>query len=160
MKLVCIYSMFPAEAPFNWADYTTAKCQLSPFTLRCPRGLPYWEEVHQWLTFDETPPPALAADSKDEEDLPVAELNDPMWDKELVPDSREYLCIHEIPRLATPTPSLHQWPHPHSPTKDFQTHHPSNLAKWECPQNLNWWNWIYWMISQTYFTLNIEHICT
>ena len=27
-----------------------------------------------------------------------------MWDKEVVPDSKEYLCIHEIPRPTTPTP--------------------------------------------------------
>ena len=27
-----------------------------------------------------------------------------MWDEEPVPDSREYLCINKIPRLATPPP--------------------------------------------------------
>ena len=46
----------------------------------------------------------MAADSKDEEDLPVAELDDPVWHKELVLNSRDYLCIHEIPRPATPPP--------------------------------------------------------
>ena len=49
--------------------------------------------------------PALAADSENEqEDLPTVGLDEPMWDEELVPDSRGYLCIHEIPRLATPHP--------------------------------------------------------
>ena len=44
----------------------------------------------------------------DEEPLPTAVLTDLVWDKELVPDSRKSLCIHEIPRPATPT-------QPHSP---------------------------------------------
>ena len=106
---VHIYSVFSAEASFNLAYYTTAQSQLSPFILRCPRGLPFWKGVHQHLTFDETPLPALAADSEDkEEDLPMAELDDTMWDEEPVPDRREYLCIHEIPRPATPPPQPNQ----------------------------------------------------
>ena len=54
-----------------------------------------------------------AADSEDEdEDFQTADLDDPLWDKEPVPDSMEYLCMHEIPMLATPqlipvTPPLH-----------------------------------------------------
>ena len=39
------------------------------------------------------------------EPLPTTDLDDPVWDKEQVPDSSEYLYIHEIPRLATPTPT-------------------------------------------------------
>ena len=34
---------------------------------------------------------------------PTADLDGPVWDNEPVPDSREYLCICEIPRLAAPT---------------------------------------------------------
>ena len=45
-------------------------------------------------------------DSEDEEYLLTVDLYDPVWSEELVPDSHKYLCIHEIPRLATPT----QWP--------------------------------------------------
>ena len=43
-----------------------------------------------------------APDSKDEEeDLPTTGLEEPMSDGELVLDSRN-ICIHEIPRPATP----------------------------------------------------------
>ena len=59
---VHIYSVFSAEASFNLAVYTTTQCQLSPFTPRCPRGLPFWVGICQCLTFDETPPPTFAAD--------------------------------------------------------------------------------------------------
>ena len=127
-----------AEASFNPADYTTTQCQLSSFTLRCSRGLSFQEWICQHLTFDEIPPLAVAADSEDkEEDLPMAELDNPLWDKEPAPDSREYCCIQEISRLATlpSPPQPYQRPHPHSLTKDFQTYHPSNLTKWKCPQN-------------------------
>ena len=77
----------------------------------------------------------------DKEPLPNVDLDDLVWDKEPAPDSREYLCIHKIPRLATPTPphSPYQWPHPCSPTKESHPCHPSNLTKWKCPWNLNWW---------------------
>ena len=144
---VCAYSVFSAEASFNPTNYTTAKSQLSPFTETSQRpailrrGLLY-------LTFDETPSPAMAVDPEDKEDLPVAKLDNPMWDEEQVLGSREYLYIHEIPRLATPphTHSPYQQPHPHSLAKDFQTHHLSMLTKWKCPQN---WKWMYWMVSQT-----------
>ena len=105
IRLVCIYSIFSAEASFNLADYTPTQGQLSPFTLRCSRGLPFQEGICWYLTFDETSLLALAADSKGEEvDLPMAELDDPVSDKKLIVDSREYLCIHEIGRLATPQP--------------------------------------------------------
>ena len=40
----------------------------------------------------------------DEEPLQTANLDDPVWDEEPVPGSREYHCIHETPRPAIPTP--------------------------------------------------------
>ena len=39
----------------------------------------------------------------DEEPLPAADLNDLVWYEQPVPDSRKFLCIHGIPRPATPT---------------------------------------------------------
>ena len=39
----------------------------------------------------------------DEELLPTADLDDLVQDEELVLDSRKYICIHDIPRLATPS---------------------------------------------------------
>ena len=38
---VHVYSMLLAEASFNLADYTTAQSQLSTFTPKHPRGLPF-----------------------------------------------------------------------------------------------------------------------
>ena len=47
----------------------------------------------------------LAAESVDKEaDLTTEDLNDPVCDEKQVPDSREYLCIHETPRPAMPQP--------------------------------------------------------
>ena len=46
----------------------------------------------------------IEEDSEDEEDLLTADLDEPVWSKEPVLDSREYLCIHEAPRPATPQP--------------------------------------------------------
>ena len=87
--------MFSTEASLNPDEYTAAQSQLSPFTQRCPRGLPIWEGTHWQLIGDETPPQVPAADFKDEEeDLPKAGLAKPMWDEEPVLDNREYLCIH------------------------------------------------------------------
>ena len=44
-------------------------------------------------------------DPKDEEEpLQTADLDDQVWDKELVPDSWECLCINGIPMQATQTP--------------------------------------------------------
>ena len=69
--------------------------------------------------------------SEDEEYLQTADLDDPGWPEELVPDSHEYLCIHEIPRLATPpsqpsqglqaTPS----PQPHQGVSETQLPQPN-----------------------------------
>ena len=72
--LVCIYSLFSAEASFNPA-YTATQCQLSPFIPRHPRGLPLQEGICWCLTFDEIPPLEFAADSEDKE-LPTAEVDD------------------------------------------------------------------------------------
>ena len=40
-------------------------------------------------------------DSDEYKELATADLDDLVWDEEPVPDSREYLCIHEIPRQTT-----------------------------------------------------------
>ena len=50
----------------------------------------------------------------DKEPLPTADLYNPVWDEELVPDRRKS-CIHEIPRPATPPPQSVSATHPHSP---------------------------------------------
>ena len=102
-----IYSVFTTEASFNPADFTIAQHPISLFTPRHPRSLPFCKGVHQHLTFNETPP-LMPETDYDEEALPTADLDDPVWEEELVPDSREYLCIHDISWLATSTP-------PHSP---------------------------------------------
>ena len=41
-------------------------------------------------------------DSEDEEYLPTADPDNPVWSEKPVPVSKEYLCIHQIPRPATP----------------------------------------------------------
>ena len=41
-------------------------------------------------------------DSDDKQYLLTADLDDPVWSEEPVPDTWEYLCIHKIPRPATP----------------------------------------------------------
>ena len=76
-----------------------------------------------------------------EEDLPTVELDDPMWDKDPLPDSREYHCIHGIPRLTTPPQphSLYQQPHPAAhqgvsampPQQPYQVEVPSKLELME-----------------------------
>ena len=72
---------------------------------RCPRSLPFREGVCWCLTFHKIPLPMPETYSEDDEEpLSTADLDDWVWDEDLVPDSREYLCIHEIPRLATPNP--------------------------------------------------------
>ena len=128
---ICVYSVFTTEASFNPTDFTTAQHTISPFTPRCPRNLSFWEGVCWCLHFDEMPLMMPETDSDDDkEPLPTADLENPAWDEELVPDNREYLCIHEIPRMATPTlpKSLHQWPLPCSPTKESQPCCPSCLT--------------------------------
>ena len=81
--------------------------------------MPFWEGVHWQLTSYETLLPALPTDSEDEEeDLPNPSLHDPVWEKESLPDSMEYCCIHEIPRPATPPP----YPQPAPVTPPVQPH--------------------------------------
>ena len=48
--------------------------------------------------------PPLEVDSDDEEYLPTDDLDDTVWSNEHVPNIWEYLCIHQIPRPATPQP--------------------------------------------------------
>ena len=120
---ICIYSVFTTEASFDPGEFTTGQCPILPFTPKCPRSLPFWEGVCQQQTFNYMPLPTPETDFEDQkEPLPTADLGDPVWDEEPVPDSREYLWIHEIPRPATSTPphSLYQQPHPCSPTKESQ----------------------------------------
>ena len=53
--------------------------------------------------------PALQeVDSIDEEYLLTADLDDLVWSVEPLPDNQECLCMHKIPRPATPTPQLNQ----------------------------------------------------
>ena len=40
--------------------------------------------------------------SDDEEYLQTADIDDPVWSEESVPDNEEYLCIHKKPRPAIP----------------------------------------------------------
>ena len=105
---VHMYSIFTTETSFDLDDFTTAQCLISSFTIRHPRTLPFHEGVYQHISFDETPLPMPEINSEDhEEPLSTADLDDPMWDKEPVPDNREYLCIHKI--LGQPSK-----PHPDS----------------------------------------------
>ena len=48
-------------------------------------------------------PSLTEEDSKDKEDLPTVDLDDPVLSKEPLLDSREFMCIHEILRPATPS---------------------------------------------------------
>ena len=52
-----------------------------------------------------------------------------------------------------PHPHIHspyQCSHPNSQIINFQTHHPRNLTRWKCPQNWNWWTWMYQILSKTW----------
>ena len=64
--------------------------------------------------------PKAEEDSEDEEDLLTADLDDPVWSEEPVPDNWEYLCIHEIPRPDT----LPNQP-PSQPIPSTQPQHPN-----------------------------------
>ena len=48
-------------------------------------------------------------DSDDEEYLPTADLDDQVWSEGPVPDSWEYLCIHENTKASNPTPASPSW---------------------------------------------------
>ena len=67
-------------------------------------------------------------DSKDDEELlPTADLNDHGLDEEPVPDSRKFLCINEVHRLATPT--LPSTACNSNPTPTAQPRCPSHTAQ-------------------------------
>ena len=61
------------------------------------------------------PLPMPEVDSDDEDYLPPADLDDPVWSDQPVQDSQEYLCIHEILRQATPSPKSNQVDIPATP---------------------------------------------
>ena len=46
--------------------------------------------------------------SNDEKFLPTADLEGLVWSEEPVPVNWEYLCIHQLPRPATPPPQTNQ----------------------------------------------------
>ena len=102
---ICVYPVFITEACFDPADFTTVQCPISPFTPRCHRSLSFQERVCRHLTFNEMPPPRAEIDLE---------------------DSREYLCIHEIPRVAIPTPP--PTAHTSNPTLAAQPRSPSHTA--------------------------------
>ena len=82
----------------------TGQDEIAPFTPRHLRNLSFQEDIHWHLTFNEMPLLTPETDTEDgEETLLTADLDGPVWDKDPVPDSRKYICIHEIPRLASPT---------------------------------------------------------
>ena len=56
---------------------------------------------HWWATQPEV-------DSNKEEYFPTADLNDWVWHEEPVLNTLKHLCIHQIPRPATPPPQLIQ----------------------------------------------------
>ena len=132
MRSVHVCSVSTTEASFKLAKYTVTQCPISPYTPRWPRSLPFHEGVCWHLTFNGMPPPMPDEDSKDEEYLPAVDLDDLVWSKDTVPDSHEYLCIHEIPRLATPPDSQikeYQQHNPHSPIKECQQPHPTAQSR-------------------------------
>ena len=89
-----------------------------------------------------------AMDSEDEEYLQNADLDDPVWSKEPVLDSHEYLCIHEIPRPAIPTSQTNQGvpaiqpPHPNQgvpampPQQPGQVERPPDVLKLDIPESI------------------------
>ena len=108
MRPVYIYLVSTTDTSFNPADYKGAQFPTSPFTPRWPRDkFPFYQGVHQHITFDGTPP--LKMDSKKEEDdFPTADFDDPVWSEEPIPNSQQHMCIHQIPKPATPSPQPDQ----------------------------------------------------
>ena len=145
MRPVHIYLVSMTEASFNLADYKKAQNTISPFMPRQPRSLSSHGGVYWHLTFNDTPPLMPEVDSNDERYLPTADLDDQVWSEEPVPDSREYMCIHNYPGQKpyphNPFKLRYQQPYSHNPIKwKCQQPHLHNLIKWRCPQNLNSWN--------------------
>ena len=78
-----------------------------------------------WLSlFNETTLPVPGVDSKDDECLLTADLGDQVWSEEPVPDGWEYLCIHKIPRPATPPLQPNQVEVPEIPLQPNQVEMP------------------------------------
>ena len=61
-----------------------------------------------------------------------------MWDKELVLDSREYLCIHEIPMLASPHPHPIPVASPPQPDQGLSDPPPQQPNHMEVPPEVKW----------------------
>ena len=68
-------------------------------------------------------------DSEHEEYLSSVDLDDPVWSKDLVLDSCEYLHMHEIPRLATPPPQPIQGVPASKPPQPDQVEMPPDLME-------------------------------
>ena len=80
-----------------------------PFTPRWPRdAFSISQAVYQQLTFSETPPSVMDSHEEVEQDFPVAELEDPVWLEQPIPN-RQWLCIHQIQHWSitghTPVPT-------------------------------------------------------
>ena len=133
MRLVHIYSVYTTEASFNGGNYKEALVTISLFMPRKSRhDLPFCEGVCQNLIFDEALLPMPEVDSNDEEYLPTADMDDPVWSEESVPDSQEPMCIHLIPRPATPTPQPNQVEMPQVP--EWPATPPYNPINWKSPR--------------------------
>ena len=136
MRPVYIYSVFTTKVAFNPAEYKVTLCTIFPFTPRWSRSLPFHEWVCQHLTFDKTPTSMPEEDSEDKEYLMTVDLDDPVWSKEPVPDSHEYLGVHEIPRLASPPHSqIKECQQPHPAAKSRSASNPTTAAKWRSASN-------------------------
>ena len=70
--------------------------------------MPFHEGVLQCVMFDDTPLSTPEVDSNNEEYLPTADLDNLVWSEEPVPNNWEYMCIHLLPRPATPSPQPNQ----------------------------------------------------
>ena len=62
----------------------------------------------------------------------MAQMDNTVWDKKTVPGSRVYLCIHEIPRPATPPPHTQPIPvtsppHPNQGLPDTPSQYPNQV---------------------------------
>ena len=132
IRPVHVYSVSTTEASFNPTDYNGAQCPISPFTSRQLRDeLHFHHGVHQCLNFDETPLPAVNSDI--EEYLPTADLDDPVWSREPVPNSQKHLSIHQIHRPATPPHNLSSGGTPRAGTNGYQDPRGPSRPH-QCPQ--------------------------
>ena len=90
-------------------------------------------------------------DSDVEEYLPTAELDDPVWSEEPVPDGWEYMCIHQIPRPATQPQQPDQVEMPQEPEHldiDIQEDIPGHInVPEELLLDFDSFHIVYWDIS-------------